>query len=220
MASIVTSIGGVIALALINWRLAVTFLLGLPACVLVIRVFVRQAFGSLARDQQIQGQIAARLLDALAGMRTIRAAGTVNQEVRRILRPLPALLANGRALLRTYGDVTAWALLLVPLVEMGVLAVAGLGLNAGWVLPGQLLATVGYTALAFRFFDRAAIFMAFAQVHTAAQRVAEVLDEPPMPAGTQRLLPGDGELQLHVVSVRAGQESQRVDQGLTVRGKE
>src|SRR3984885_12421433 len=83
VAAIIPPVGSVIALALIDPWLAAAFAAGLPALAIALRVFVRDASTVAAHYQRAQGAITARLLDALAGARTIAAAGTCDQEAAR-----------------------------------------------------------------------------------------------------------------------------------------
>src|SRR4051812_16333102 len=152
--SFATSIGGVVALWLIDVRLAVALLFGVPVVVILIRLFTIQAADLFLRYQRIQGAIAGRLTDALAGARTIRAAGTTDREIARVLQPLPELAATGRATWGTQRQLVWRASLLLPVIEISVLAVAGYGVVAGRIAPGQLLAAAGYVALALSVLDQ------------------------------------------------------------------
>ena len=64
---------------------------------LVLRAFTRQTTAALVRYQTVQGQLAARLSESLAGARTVAAAGTIDRERHRVLAPLSEL--------RTHDDV-------------------------------------------------------------------------------------------------------------------
>ena len=66
----------IVALGLTDPWLAAAFLLGAPPLVLLVRRFARASSDAVARYQDAQGRIAARLLEALGGVRTIAAAGT------------------------------------------------------------------------------------------------------------------------------------------------
>ena len=89
--AVIPPAGSVIALGLIDPWLMVAFAAGLPALALVLRALVRDSSDVSAGYQRAQGAIAARLLDTLAGARTVAAAGTMGQEHQRILAPLAAL---------------------------------------------------------------------------------------------------------------------------------
>src|SRR6266536_3594616 len=87
-----------LALALLDWPLAVAFLAGLVPVTVLVRAFMVRASELFAGYQRLQAGIAGRLLEALAGIRTIRASGTAGREAGRVLAPLEELSATGRRL--------------------------------------------------------------------------------------------------------------------------
>src|SRR6266540_3088019 len=74
--AVLTGAGAVVALALLDWPLAVAFLAGLVPVTVLVRAFMVRASELFAGYQRLQAGIACRLLEALAGIRTIRASGT------------------------------------------------------------------------------------------------------------------------------------------------
>jgi len=205
-AAVAASAGAVAALALIDWRLAAVFLLGLPPALALVRAFMAHASELFVRYQRLQAAIAARLVDALAGMRTIRASGTADREVERVLGPLEELSGTGRALWHTQRRVAWGVALLLPLEETLVLAGAGLGVASGRLSPGELLAAAGYVRLALRLFEQIDVLVEAARARAGAARAAEVLDERPArrPTGALPLAAGQGAVSLRGVTVRAG----------------
>ncbi|WP_424530274.1 ABC transporter ATP-binding protein [Sphaerisporangium viridialbum] len=198
---LVVSLGGVVALFVIDWRVGLAFLAGLPVAVVVIRVFVGRVSGLYDRYQEAQGRLAARLTDALAGIRTVRASGTAGREVTRVLAPLADLSSAGHALWRAQSRGVWRIALMLPLIEVLVLGVAGLGVAGGRLQPGQLLAAVGYTALGLGFADQIDTLMGLAHARSAARRVGEVLALPAPPPGTRPLADGPGALSFRGVTV-------------------
>src|SRR5205823_1784451 len=104
--------GGIVALGLIDWRLASAFAVTVPVGLLILRSFVQQTGDLAAAYQRTQSEIAARLLDALGGIRTIRASGTAHIEAARILAPLPELSTVGKSLWRAQ-RVAGWRSMLL-----------------------------------------------------------------------------------------------------------
>lgn len=208
MVAVVMSIGAIVGLWRIDWHLAVAFLVGLPPTVFLVRMFMSRASELFVDYRRIQAGIAARLIDALAGMRTIRASGTAVREVDRVLGPLTELGKTGRGLWATQRQVSWQVGLLVPALEIVVLAVAGLGVAAGRIEPGGLLAAAGYTQIALGAFDQIDSLVGMVYARAAAARVAEVLAVPaPAIAAVgagRRLLRGAGGLEFRGVTVRAG----------------
>src|SRR5580698_9728382 len=190
VAAIIPPVGSVIALALIDPWLAAAFAAGLPALAIALRVFVRDASNVAAHYQRAQGAITARLLDALAGARTIAAAGTCDQEAARVLVPLAQVRLHGRASWRIQARIAAQGSLIVPLLQVMVLAVAGVELAAHRISPGELLAASQYAVLGAGVGASIGRLGQLAQARAGARRVAEPLAEPVVAAGTGPWLPG------------------------------
>ncbi|MGH3831439.1 MAG: ABC transporter ATP-binding protein [Pseudonocardiaceae bacterium] len=205
--TLLVSIGAVVGLALIDWRLAATFLLGLPPAMALVRGFVAQASNPLIRYQELLTSIITQLLDALRGARTIRASGTYRQETDRILTPLSELHGTGRQVWLAQRQIS-WRLgLLVPMVQILVLSVGGYGLTLGDITAGQLVAAGSYVSMALGSVGLLDALVALLGTQVGAGRVNEVLEAqpavaPPHPAVP--LPPGPGRLQLRNVTLRLG----------------
>lgn len=188
--SVVTA-AALILLGRLDWKLPLTLLIGVPVTVVLLLPFTRRATTMFTDYQDIQGRIAARLVDALRGIRTIRAAGTADREVDRILEPLPALRAAG---LHGWGlqQGIAWAFaLLVPALQVAIIAVAGWEVSTGGLSPGQLVAAIGYAGLALGALERVDMIIEFAQVRAGAGRLLD-LAGPPTARTPDGDLPGGG----------------------------
>ncbi|WP_063838260.1 ABC transporter ATP-binding protein [Saccharothrix sp. ST-888] len=196
------SVAALVALALIDPAPALVVLAGAPVGLIAVRLFVRRASQAAADYQLAQADLLTRLLDALAGLRTIRAAAGTDREIARILRPLPDLDRAGRALWADQRTVLWRTALLLPVLQIGTLAVAGTEAATGRVTPGELLAAVGYTTLALGFLGSAQSLLAFARARAGAARLAEILDTPAMPPGNRELPDGPGELVFDEATVR------------------
>ena len=204
VANLVPSVGGIVALALIDPWLCVTFLAGLPLLVVLLRAFVRDASSMASGYLETQAGIAGRLVGALSGIRTIAAAGAVEREVRRVLRPLPELRRYGMGMWRAQLRLSTQDALLLPLLEVLVLAVAGFRLAGGHLSPGELLAAGQYVQLASNIGAAGATADRLARARAGAARVADVLDREPVAYGDGALADGDGSLEMRDVTVRAG----------------
>jgi ATP-binding cassette subfamily B protein len=95
---------------------------------------------------------------------------------------------------------------LTPLVWVAVLIIAGFGVAAGRISPGEFIGAAGYAGIAFGLFDDVEGLLALAQARAGAARVCDVLDDAPPVAGTLGLPPGRGELLLRGVTVLDGEE--------------
>ncbi len=195
--AVIAPFGSVLALGLIDPWLAVAFGAGFPALALVLRRFVRESSDVSAGYQHAQGAIAARLLDALAGARTIAAAGTKGDEQHRILAPLADLRGRGDASWRIQARAAAQGMVIVPILQVIVLAVAGFEL-------GQQ-ACIGQVNRLGR-------------ARGGARRAAGLLAQARPVYGAAGLGPGPGQLWFRQVTVWRGGEAviDRLD--LTVPG--
>ena len=149
--AVIPPAGSVLALGLIDPWLMVAFAAGLPALALVLRTLVRDSADVSADYQRAQGAIAARLLDTLAGARTVAAAGTRDRELQRILAPLATLRSQGDASWRIQARAAAQGMIVVPALQVIVLAVAGVQLARHRITPGELAAASQYAVLAVGF---------------------------------------------------------------------
>lgn len=218
MSSLFLASAGVVALALIDPWLCLTFLLGTPILTLLVVSFARDASELSERYLQTQGMIASRLVQALAGARTIAAAGTTARETQRVLAPLPELHRYGRGMWRAQSRLAAQDTLLIAVLEIAVLAVAGIELSRGRIGPGEVFAASQYVVLASTFSSALSSVGGLIRERSAAARVDDVLTVPVMDYGAQRLPPGPGTLEFRQVTVRSGSRDLLGDLDLVLPG--
>ncbi|WP_165952377.1 ABC transporter ATP-binding protein [Kribbella albertanoniae] len=192
-------VAAVVALALIDWRLVLIFGVGVPTVALAARTFLAGTTVLTARYRNAQSLIAGLLLDALAGIRTIQASGTADREAERVLRPLAELDSTGRAWWSAQGRAGWQVALLVRLIQVAVLAVAGVGVSSGRITPGQLLATVAYTPLALGVLSQVGLLATVGSARASAARLADVLALSSRPKPVRRLGVADGRVELRGV---------------------
>ncbi|MGH4005134.1 MAG: ABC transporter ATP-binding protein, partial [Pseudonocardiaceae bacterium] len=202
LTALVPALGGIVALALIDPWLCLTFLVGAPVLLVLVRSNVRDASEPADRYLRVQGSIATRLVDALAGARTIAAARTTARERRRVLAPLPELHGAGMGMWRVQTRIAAQQALLVPLLEVAVLAVAGFELWRGRISPGEVLAAILYVGLATGISSAVTSVSQFVQARAAAGRAADVLGQPAAEYGPEHLPEGPGRVEFRAVTVR------------------
>jgi len=200
-AGVLVAVVALVALARLDWWIVVVIALATPFVFFIVRVLMRETALSTVAYQEHQAEVATRFVAALRGARTIRACDTVDREIARVSEPLAALEAAGRAVWQTLGRTAGRAGLVVPLVGVGALAVAGQGVAAGRLTPGELIAATGYVPIALGLFDHVSNLGSLAVDRACAVRVAEVLASPTAPVGTSRLGPGRGVLALRGVGV-------------------
>ncbi|MGH3867880.1 MAG: ABC transporter ATP-binding protein [Pseudonocardiaceae bacterium] len=185
-------VGSIIALMVIDPWVGLTALAGLVAMAGLLRVFVRDNTETIRGYLHSQGLIAARLLDALSGARTIAAAGSIERERRRILQPLPGLREHGVRMWRNQVRVTSQAAVIGPLLQLAVVGVAGLGVVAGRLSVGELYAASRYAVMAAGIGSAVGFLNKLSRAQAGGRRAAEVLTEPVTRYGDAKL-PGSSD---------------------------
>ncbi|MFI0372408.1 ABC transporter ATP-binding protein [Actinomadura sp. 1N219] len=201
---LVPAAGALVALFLIDWRVAAAIAVALPVIALLLRAFVRDISATAHRYLTVQGTIAGRLAEALAGCRTIAAAGTADRETGRVLEPLPGLRAEGETMWRVQGGIAARGLLALLLLQIAAVGVAGAELAAGRLTPGELVATVQYAGLAAGFGPVLTQLLRLARARAGAARAAEILALPAPGHGAETLASGPGRLDFRGVTAAGG----------------
>ncbi|MFE1878136.1 ABC transporter ATP-binding protein [Streptomyces diastatochromogenes] len=204
LAALAGPVGGVVALGVIDPWLAAVFLVGAPVLALLLRAFARDTSACVADYQRVQGRMAAALAEAVGGFRTIRAAGVEDRETARILAPLPELSRAGHWMWRVQGRAAAQAVTVAPLLNLGVVAVAGLLLAHHRLSVGEVLAASRYAVLATGVGVLLGQLAALSRARAATGRLAEVLAEPAPGYGTRGLPSGSGRLELRGVTASRG----------------
>ncbi|MET7287930.1 ABC transporter ATP-binding protein [Streptomyces sp. NPDC005573] len=204
LAALAGPAGAVVALGLIDPWLAVVFLAGAPVLALLLRALARDTSACVADYQRVQGRMAAALAEAIGGHRTIRAAGAEDREAARVLAPLPELSRAGHRMWRVQGRAAAQAVTVAPLLQLGVVAVAGVLLARHRLSPGELLAASRYAALATGVGVLVGRLAAVSRARASTARLAEVLAEPALTHGSRRLPDGCGLLELRGVTACRG----------------
>ena len=205
VANVIPSAGAVVALGIIDPWLCLTFVIGLPILGQLVRLFARRAAGIAHDYLTTQAKIANTLVEALSGARTIAAAGTADREADRVLRSLPDLHGHGVAMWRSQINLMTQNALIVSLLEVAVLAVAGVEVTNGRISPGELLAASQYVLLAATLGHASSSLSRITRDRAAARRVSELLDTETRHYGTQELPSGPGQLEFRDVTVRSGE---------------
>jgi ATP-binding cassette subfamily B protein len=182
------------------------FTCGLPVVAWCLRSFATDSSRLVTRYLEEQSTISSRLTEALGGVRTIAASHTLEQEVARIVEPLPRLRRSGDALWRLQARATAQGNALFPLLHVAVLATAGLGLGRGDISPGQLLAVSEYAAMGTGLGMSVLFVNQLARARAGAEQLHAYTALTPMTYGTSDLPEAAGATHL----TGAGVELKRV----------
>jgi ATP-binding cassette subfamily B protein len=200
--ALVPPLGSLLALTLIDPWLGATFVAGLLVLTLLLRTYVTDTADAATCYQRSQSDIAARLTEALVGARTIGAAGTVDQEIQRVLRPLPDLGRHGARTWDAIGLAAAQSVMVAPLLQIAVVGVAGVALTAGRLTPGALLAALQYASLGAGLGSVVSVLGRIARSRAGSRRTAEILSADLQRYGEAELPAGPGRLELRAVTVR------------------
>ncbi|MFI6323221.1 ATP-binding cassette domain-containing protein [Nonomuraea sp. NPDC050556] len=186
-ATLATALGGVAFLFTMDRRLGLTFAVG----ALLTLVILGQGRQEIAHDP-----VTPLLEEAVAGLPTIVAAGTQEQEAARILRVLPEH--------SSFAGREAAAALLGPLPVLAVLAVAGVLLSAHELTTGGLVAAGRYAFLGGGLGAAVTLLTTLAAARRARARIAPLLNTPPLMYGTRDLpsvsVIAPGRLEFHAVT--------------------
>jgi ATP-binding cassette subfamily B protein len=216
--AVLPPIGSLVLLVLIDPLLAAAFLAGVALVVVVLRAFTKRTAAVITSYQQVQGRMAARLAESLAGARTIAAAGTVHDEKRRVLKELPELHDQGMQSWRVLSRSVAQGGVVGPLVTIAVLGAGGIALSNGRITPGDLFAAVQYAVIGAGLGRMTGIFGRLARAKAGANRAGEVLDTEPMSYGRERLPNGPGQVEFRDIFVHSGDSVLLDGVNLTVPG--
>lgn len=177
---LVTLIGGVTFLLIMNWRLCLLILLLLPALVLVARGFGRKL---KSLSVSIQDQTAAATTNAeevISGIRIVKSFGQTTREAERFGTNVRTSM---RLALRRAGILAIF----IPTITLVTFAAAaavlwygGRQVIEGSVSPGDLFAFVLFAGILMGPFGSAArVFGQIKEAQGAMQRVFELLDTEP-----------------------------------------
>lgn len=194
-------IGSLVLLTLIDPWLALAFAAGVVTVVLVLVAFARRTSEVSLAYAETQGRIAALLTESLTGIRTISAAGTTDQERRRVLAPVPVLHGEGQQTWFALARAGAQAALIGPLVLVAVLAAAGWEVAHGQITVGQFFAAAQYAALGAGLGSLTGLLGELARAKAGATRADEVMGLEPLGYGSLGLHDGAGRLEFHGVAV-------------------
>lgn len=196
------SIGSLAMLVYLDWWPAAAFVASLGLAALVLRLFTVRTTAAVAAYQAVQGRIAARLSEALAGRRTIAAAGTTDREADRVLGELPSLAERGIETWRVLAATGAQSALVAALTTAGVLLAAGAAVASDRMSPGELLAAAQYAMTGAGIGALTGVFALLARARAATARLAEVADLPAVAYGPHELPEGTGHLEFRCVTVK------------------
>ncbi|TAJ23428.1 MAG: ABC transporter ATP-binding protein [Nitrospirae bacterium] len=177
---VVTFIGGVAFLLLMNWRLCLLILLLLPVLVIVARFFGRRLKALSTSIQDQTASITTLAEEVLSGIRVVKSFVQTDREKRRFARQTDQALQialRRAAVLAVFVPIIT---LLTFAAAAAVLWYGGRQVIEGSVSPGDLFAFVLFAGILIGPFGSAArVFAQIKEAQGAMQRVFEILDQQP-----------------------------------------
>ena len=176
---VVTIIGGVGFLLVMNWRLCVLILILLPLLAVVARTFGKRLKALSMQIQDQAAQVTTLIEEVVSGIRVVKSFVQGNREELRFRSAVEALLATTMkrtAVLAVFVPVITFCTFLMAI---GVLWYGGKQVIEGQLSPGELFAFVLFAGILIGPFGSAArIFSQVKEVQGAMTRVFELLDTP------------------------------------------
>jgi subfamily B ATP-binding cassette protein MsbA len=176
---VVTIIGGVGFLLVMNWRLCVLILILLPLLAVVARAFGKRLKALSMQIQDQTAQVTTLIEEVVSGIRVVKSFVQGNREELRFRSAVEALLATTMkrtAVLAVFVPVITFCTFLMAI---GVLWYGGKQVIEGQLSPGELFAFVLFAGILIGPFGSAArIFSQVKEVQGAMTRVFELLDTP------------------------------------------
>lgn len=177
---LVTLVGGIAFLLVMNWRLCLLILLMLPAIVLVAKVFGRRLKTLSTTIQDQTASMTTLIEEVISGIRIVKSFVQTSQEQARFFGQIQAML---RLKLRREVILAVF----VPTITMVTFAAAaavmwygGRQVIEGTMSPGDLFAFVLFAGILIGPFGSAArVFTKLKEAQGALVRVFEILDTQP-----------------------------------------
>ena len=198
------SLVAIVAIWLLDWRCGLAFTATAPLTLLATRGPLRRLSADQSTYLAAQSDVAGRLFAALAGSRTIRAAGTAEPEIARVLQPLGGLSAAGFRLWNAQRTLTFRVRLALAVVQIATLSVAGLAVGSGRLSPGDLVAVVGFVSLALSGVDQIDTVLGLVMSAASRRRVGAALQLPLLRTGDAVVPAGPVSVTWHGVSIGDG----------------
>jgi ATP-binding cassette, subfamily B, bacterial MsbA len=177
---VVTLIGGVAFLLIMNWRLCLLILLLLPALVLVARFFGKR-LKALSTNIQDQTATATTLIEeVVSGIRVVKSFVQTRREEMRFAGQVQTMLQLTLRRARVLAVFIPTITLLTLAAAAAVLWYGGKQVIDGVVSPGELFAFVLFAGILIGPFGSAArVFAQIKEAQGAMRRVFDILDTEP-----------------------------------------
>lgn len=177
---LVTFVGGVAFLLVMNWRLCLLILLLLPVLVFVARFFGKRLRALSTSIQDQTASLTTLVEEVLSGIRVVKSFVQTRREEARFASQVQAALAMALRRATVLAVFVPTITLLTFAAAAAVLWYGGRQVIEGAVTPGDLFAFVLFAGILIGPFGSAArVFARIKEAQGAMQRVFEILDTQP-----------------------------------------
>jgi ATP-binding cassette subfamily B protein len=180
IANLLTLVGIIIVLLVLDWRLFLFLLIPIPFVILLSRVFRKRMHRLWPRWWHFRSLLNSAIHDNLSGIRVVKAFASEDREIARF-NPLSADLSNaGISTEQTWLTMFSVLTFTTGLGAIIVWAVGGMEVLSGRLTLGTLLTFIAFLSMFYgplQFANRFSEWLGRALA--AADRVFEILDSPP-----------------------------------------
>lgn len=180
VANVLTLIGIVVVLCLLDWRLFLQVMIPIPFVIYLSRIFWKRISDMWPRWWHYRGRLNAVLNDSLSGVRVVKAFAQEDREIERFNPRSYDLAQAGIQAEQTWMTVFPVLTFITGLGTLIVWYLGGQQVLAGSISLGTLLTFIAYLVMLYRPLDFANRFTEwFGRALAAAERVFDILDSQP-----------------------------------------
>jgi ATP-binding cassette subfamily B protein len=177
---LLTIIGTVIVMFVLNWRLALVVLATLPALLYTLFVVYRRIKTSARSQREHEGLVASRLHEALSALHLVRAYARERHEQERFERESSHTLEESVRTARLEAAATRAVEVISAVGMCAVVLVGALQVIAGRMLPGDVLVFTAYLTSMYKpLRNLAKISSQFSKAMASAERISEIFTIEP-----------------------------------------
>ena len=177
---LLTIIGTVIVMFVLDWQLALVVLATLPALSYTLFVVYRKIKTSARRQREREGLVASRLHEALSALHLVRAYARERHEQERFERESSHTLEESVRTARLEAAATRAVEVISAVGMCAVVLVGALQVIAGRMLPGDVLVFTAYLTSMYKpLRNLAKISSQFSKAMASAERISEIFTIEP-----------------------------------------
>jgi ATP-binding cassette, subfamily B, multidrug efflux pump len=177
LSALILLFGTITILLIMNWMLAIIFILLIPVILLIMFVFVKRIMPISKRVQEKLGGLNTVLQENISGLRIVKAFAREDYEFSRYEAQNKELLTDNLHLVRTLVTFFPSIFFIANLGIVGVVWVGGVQVIGNRLSLGELVAFIGYLGFFLMpLFMLGFIGALYSRAEASAQRIFEVID--------------------------------------------